>query len=115
MSEVQSIREIKEIEGKDLTVVGTYKPVSLIQKPGKEEYSGHYKVEVNDTLSIILLPPYNPESKRSADEVQKFEGKRVKVSGTISDKTYMEPPSIQNASLSLSHPCFTEIKSIELD
>ncbi|MBO9701821.1 MAG: hypothetical protein J7604_16560 [Sporocytophaga sp.] len=115
MSEVQSIKEIKENQGKDLTVVGTYKPVSLNQKPGTVEYSGHYKIEVNDTLSIVLLPPYNSESKRPTDEIQKFEGKRVKVSGIISDKTYMEPPSIQNAPLTLSLPCFTEIKSIELE
>ncbi|MCR6640641.1 MAG: hypothetical protein NVV82_16975 [Sporocytophaga sp.] len=115
MSKVESIQEIKENKGKDLTVVGTYKPVSLSQKSGTEVHSGHYKIEVNDTLSIVLLPPYNPESKRPSDEVQKFEGKRVKVNGTISDKTYMEPPFIGKEPLTLSLPCFTEIKSIELE
>jgi len=113
MTGIQNKEEINNNEGKELTVVGIYKPVSLSQKPGKEIYSGHYKIEVNDTLSIVLLPPYKPESKRPLDEVQRFEGKKVKVVGTISQKTYMDAPSLMNEPLTLSIPCFTEIKSIE--
>jgi cytochrome c-type biogenesis protein CcmE len=113
MTGIQSKEEIKNNEGKELTVVGVYKPVSFNQKPGKEVFSGHYKIQVNDTLAVVLLPPYKPESKRSSEEVKKFEGKKVKVVGMISDKTYMEAPSLANAPLTVSIPCFTEIKSIE--
>ncbi|HEY8401455.1 MAG TPA: hypothetical protein VIK89_09350 [Cytophagaceae bacterium] len=114
MSGITSVEEIKQNQGKEITVTGIYKPVSLHQKPGKTEYTGHYKIEVNDSLSVILLPPYNPESKRPSEEVKKYEGKKVKVTGIVTDKTYMEAPSIDNAPLTLSTPSFTEIKSIEL-
>lgn len=114
MTGIQNRSEIKNNAGKELTVVGIYKPVSLNQKSGKEDFLGHYQIVVNDTLSIVLLPPYKPESKRPSEEVKKFNGKKVMVVGVISDKTYMEAPSLENAPLTVSIPCFTEIISMEL-
>lgn len=114
MNETITLQEIKQNQGKELTIAGIYKPACLNQKPGRTEYNGHYKIEVSDSLSVLLLPPYNPQSKRAADEVSRFEGKKVKVTGYVTDKTFMEEPTLDNAPLTLSLPCFTEIKKIEI-
>jgi hypothetical protein len=79
-----------------------------------QAFYGMYKIEVNDSLSIILYPPYDPRSKRSADEIENFEGKKVEVTGIISAKTYLNEPSLNAAPQAVSIPCFVEIRSIKL-
>jgi len=96
------------------TVTGLYVKSVLAQKSEIEEHFGHYKLIVNDSLEIILLPPYDPISIRPQEEVQRMEGKFVKVSGVIMDKTYMEKPTLDNDPQYMAKPCFITIDKIGL-
>jgi hypothetical protein len=108
------MNEIKQNNGKEVAITGIYKKALLNQNDKNTTFYGVYKIEVNDTLSVILCPPYNPESKRSAYEIKRLEGKKVKVIGTISDKTFLNEHSIDSAPQTVSMPCFIKIRFIKL-
>ena len=95
------------------TLTGIYSKCILSQK-GEGEHLGHYMLVVNDNLSITLLPPYLPESKRPQAEVARLEGKKVQVTGMITPQTNLSAPTRETQPLSLSMPCFISIDSIAL-
>ncbi len=101
------------IHDEKVTLTGVYTKSSLTKK-GEGKHYGHYKIVVNDTLEVNLLPPYYKEAIRSTEEVQKFEGKKVVVTGIITENTTLSEPSLENQPLTVSVPCFITIESIRL-
>lgn len=97
----------------EVTLTGIYTK-SILSKRDQAEHIGHYKIIVNDTLEVILLPPYLKESIRPKEEVESFEGKKVTVTGIILENTSVSEPSLENQPLSVNIPCFITIESIHL-
>ncbi|MBC8754326.1 hypothetical protein H2O64_06560 [Kordia sp. YSTF-M3] len=95
------------------TLTGVYTKCTISQR-GQAKHSGHYKIVVNDTLEVILLPPYLKEAIRPKEEFQKFEGKKVTVTGIITEDTSFSEPSLEEQPLSVDIPCFITIESIQL-
>jgi len=95
------------------TIKGIYLKSDLTQKKNNQN-AGYYKIKVNDTLEICLLPPYNPKAIRPQEEIVEMEGKMVHVTGIILHKTYLEKPGLENEPLSINKPCFITIESIRL-
>lgn len=98
---------------KEVTLIGTYTK-SFLSKKENKDHSGHYKIIINDSLEVNLLPPYHKEAERPEDEVQKFEGKKVAVTGVVSKNTSLSEPSLENQPLKVDIPCFVTIESIRL-
>ncbi len=98
---------------KEATLTGLYTESNIIKR-GEITNTGHYKIIVNDTLEVILLPPYKKEAIRSAAEVKNFKGKKVTVTGVIVENTSLSAPSIEERSTSVHIPCFITIESIQL-
>lgn len=98
---------------KEVTLTGTYTKSTLIKR-GTANHSGHYKIVVNNYLEVNLLPPYRKESVRSEEEAEKFEGKKVAVTGIITQTTSFSEPSLENQPLTVNIPCFISIESIRL-
>ncbi len=96
-----------------VTLAGTYVK-SMISKKGQGDHLGHYKIIVNDSLEVVLLPPYRKDAVRPKEEVQSFEGKKVIVTGIILENTALSEPSLENQPLTVSIPCFITIESIHL-
>ena len=96
------------------TLVGIYTK-SIITQKGTGTHRGHYKIVVNDTLEVILLPPYEVASIRPSAEIARFEGKKVKVIGVIDAETSLSEPTIEHEPLTVNIPCFVTIESIALD
>ena len=96
-----------------VTLIGIYAK-NIISKKGVGEHKGHYKLIVNDSIEVFLLPPYHKEAIRSKKEAQSFEGKKVEVTGIIREKTSFSVPSLENQPLTLNKPCFVSIESIQL-
>ncbi len=96
-----------------VTLIGVYTK-SIIAKRGTGEHQGHYKIVVNDTLEVNLLPPYKAASLRPTEEVARFEGKKVTVTGLLAKNTSLSEPSIERQPLKVNTPCFTTIESIAL-
>jgi len=97
----------------EVTLTGLYTE-SNIAKRGDALHTGHYKIVVNDTLEVILLQPYKKEAIRKKEEVEKFNGKNVTVTGIIMAKTSLSAPSLENRPPSVNIPCFITIESIKL-
>ncbi len=98
---------------KRVTLTGTYAK-SILSKKGEGVHMGHYKIIVNDSLEVILLPPYHKEAVRPKEEVHSFEGKKVSVTGIILENTPLSLPSLEYQPQSVNIPCFTTIESIQL-
>ncbi len=98
---------------KEATLTGVYVE-SYIIKRGEATHTGHYKIIVNDTLEVTLLPPYKKEAIRPASEVKNFKGKKVTVTGIIVANTSLSAPSIEERPTSVNIPCFITIESIQL-
>ncbi len=96
-----------------VTLTGTYVK-STISKRGQGDHPGHYKIIVNDSLEVILLPPYLKEAVRPKEEAQSFEGKKVIVTGIILENTAFSEPSLENQPITVNIPCFITIESIHL-
>lgn len=110
---ISSFSDITKHEGKSVTVTGVYMKSKLAVKPDFSAFSGRYKLVVNDSIEIVILPPHDNASIRSKEEVEQFENKRVRITGTISTHTYLEKPSLDNSSQTVSIPCFTSVEKIE--
>lgn len=98
---------------KNVTLVGIYSK-SFLSKKDQGDHLGHYKIVVNDSLEVNLLPPYLEESVRPQEEVQRFEGKKVSVNGIITENTSFSKPSLENPPVKINVPCFITIESIHL-
>ncbi len=96
-----------------VTITGTYVKSTLSTK-GEGNHSGLYKLKINDSLEVNLLPPYHKEAVRPKEEVQRFEGKNVIVTGIILRNTAFSEPSLENQPLTVNIPCFITIESIHL-
>lgn len=95
------------------TLTGIYARSTMSER-GLKVNNGHYKIVVNNSLEVNLLPPYLTESVRPKEEVQRFEGKKVVVTGIIIENTAFSPPSLEVQPLSVNIPCFITIESIRL-
>lgn len=106
---------IQQHEGEEMTLEGVYEKSVIAQGPAEDvKHAGHYRIRINDDLKVVLLPPYTEEAVRPQTEAEKFEGKKVRVTGIVYAKTYMRPPSMEYQSQSVNIPSFSEISSIEL-
>ncbi len=100
-------------ENEKVTLTGVYTESTLAKK-GEGKHYGHYKIVVNDSLEVNLLPPYHKEAARSKQEIKKFEGKKVIVTGLIVQITPFSEYSLENQPLTVNTPCFLTIESISL-
>lgn len=111
--EKMSKEENTLVFNKETTIIGIYKKC-ILSKKKEAPHQGHYKIVLDDNTEVVLLPPYEQEAKRSAEEVEQYEGKKVKVKGIIEEETYLEEPSLDYESLTVDVPCFVSITSIQL-
>jgi len=97
----------------NVTLTGRYVKSTLSER-GQGDHRGHYKIIVNDSLEVILLPPYLKESVRPDEEIKSFEEKKVIVTGIILENTAFSESSLENQPLTVNIPCFITIESIHL-
>lgn len=107
-------KDIAKHEGETVAIEGVYTKSIVAVKPGSNIFSGRYKLQVNDSLDIIILPPYKKGSVRPQEEVERFEGKRVVITGVVESNTYLSEPSLENSPQTVSIPCFISVEKIEL-
>ena len=96
-----------------ITLTGVYTK-SIITRRGEGTHYGRYKIVVNDCLEVSLLDTYEKESIRPQEEVERFEGKRVTVTGILWGRTYVAEPLIDYPTQFVGIPCFDPIDTIYL-
>lgn len=102
--------------GEEVTLEGVYVKSYIYMGLDPGSHQGLYQLRVNDTLSVMLLEPYQEKAVRPQEEVTCFENKKVKVTGFILEETILCPPEDDDElnCNGILRPCFTTIKDIRL-
>ncbi len=109
--------QIKPNAGKLVTVIGIYKKLYLPEKmkrPGEKEdtkkvFGGRICIQLSDNSEVAL--EVNKKGIRSEEEIKKFEGKKVSISGIIYS---WAPLWGDGKETSIIMNCLRDIKSIQL-
>jgi hypothetical protein len=100
--------DVAALAGKQVQVEGIYQQQDVRMRPiGQPVYLGHVAVVLDDETPVFLYPPDAAEARRSADEIQRFDDKRVRVSGLLY-------PTIPSEDAMLQAPCLVEVGSVVL-
>lgn len=99
--------------GQTATLMGVYTKNVIAQKT-PSQHRGLYKIVVNDTLEVMLLPPYEKAAVRLEAEVARFEGKKVIVTGRIEEITSVYDPLKEEDPPLVWIPNFATIERISL-
>lgn len=100
-------------DGQDVTVVGVY---GLFPDQPGIDYTGvprAVRITVDDGVGPFLAPYWHKDAIRPADEVGRFQGKRVRVTGRYHRVQPRNPDDPPHAS-AMGGPCVHPIESIEL-
>lgn len=100
-------------DGADVTVVGVY---GLFPDQPGVDYTGvprAVRITVDDGVGPYLEPYWHKQAVRAADEVDRFQGKRVRVTGRYYREQPRNPDDPPHAS-AVGGPCLHPVASIEL-
>jgi len=102
--------ELRE-RGKQVRVIGKYSQVDVRQRPSPPPvYQGHVAIILADRAKVFLHPAWHPNAIRPAEEIARYNHKKVVVVG----KMVPEAPESPEGAASLIAPCMLTIDSIEL-
>jgi hypothetical protein len=84
--------DIQRLSGSRVLLVGTYQQVDMRmrQKP-PPVYRGHVALKLSDGTLVLLEPGWSKAAIRSPEERERYDGKRVEVTGIIHARS-PEPP-----------------------
>ena len=91
-----------------MTVEGVYEQQDVRMMPvdPAQLFEGHAAVVLSDGTPVYLYPPQKPEARRSATERERFEHRRVRVTGLLY-------ASIPGPGAAIRAPCLADISTIE--
>lgn len=104
---IKTEADIEENAGKTVYIEGIYQQedVRMMQVNPETLFLGHVVVVLDDGCPVFLYPPATEEARRSQEEIQQFENKKVRVLGLLY-------PSIPQEGAIQIAPCLTDIQSI---
>ncbi|MBI4237664.1 MAG: hypothetical protein HY696_04490 [Deltaproteobacteria bacterium] len=117
----QTYEEIKHLDGRRVWVEGVYERTNVTKRrhesaPQQSGRSGAGPVQIlcSHQVGVMLGIYYDATGTRSADEVKRFEGRRVAVAGTLhlATPTQRTPEGIELQTM--IGPYLSDISSIEL-
>lgn len=91
-----------------VVVEGIYEQQDVRMRPPTPEplYEGHVALTLNDGARVYLFPQQTPEARRSPEERERFDHRRVRATGLLF-ATNPGPGAVIDA------PCLADISSIE--
>ncbi|WP_017663610.1 hypothetical protein [Baaleninema simplex] len=100
-------------EGLEVRVVGVYQRTMVrTPRPGPpiEVYLGNFEIGLDSRGGILLYPMWHPDAIRPAEEIERYEGQRVVVTGRVVPRAPDDP----SYAATLIGPCFMTVDRIEL-
>jgi hypothetical protein len=95
--------------GKRAAVQGVYHRVDARRKrTGAADESRAAAVRLSDGTVLLLEPSWSPAGARSDDEIGRFNGKEVVVTGIV----HAEAPPPPEPAAAVAGPCITPVESI---
>jgi hypothetical protein len=107
---ITSLDDVRRASGERAEVEGTYQQIDIrMRVKGDPVYLGHAAVILDDGTEVTLEPSWAEEAIRPRDEIDRCEGHRVRVVGTVHEEA-PEPPEPAAALMS---PCVRPVESVE--
>jgi hypothetical protein len=113
--------ELPQLSGRRVSLIGMYRPVLVRKRVGPlldYDRDGNpantVAIETDDHLSVMLEIYYLPRARRSAEERQRFAGRRVKVIGTLHEHTPSATDGSNGEVQTMTGPYVSDIETIEL-
>jgi hypothetical protein len=80
--EVNSKTDVDSLDGKKVAVIGIYEQMNVAKRPGAEpSYIGRANVILSDSTYVMIES--GDEGIRQKKEIKSFDGKRVRIEGTL--------------------------------
>jgi len=113
MGEPTTIERSADIQGHDgerVVVIGIYGQldVRMRQKP-PPQYKGHAAITMSDGNLVLLEPIWSDDSIRSEEERAGWDGKKVKVTGTL----YVRGPEPPEPISTMVMPTLSPVEAVE--
>ena len=98
--------------GKQVRVIGKYTQIDARRrKEPPPVYQGHVALILADRTAVFLYPTWHPSAIRPAEEIARYNHKKVVVVG----KMVPEAPESPQGAASIIEPCMLTIDSIDLE
>jgi hypothetical protein len=108
---VTTAAELAARDGDEVLLVGTYVERDVRMKAAPPPvHHGHAAIQLGDGKLVALLPSWDEDAVRPADEAARFAGKQVEVVGTISKRGIADP----EGGASLMGPTIDEVRALRL-
>lgn len=105
-----SLDALSRVSGQRATVEGRYQQIDVrMRQKGDPVYAGHAAVILDDGTEVTLEPVWAAEAIRPAEEIERFDGQRVRVTGVVHEQA-PEPPE---PTASLMSPCVHPVEAVE--
>jgi hypothetical protein len=105
----ETLADIRTNSGRRARVRGIYQQVDLRMRPkGPPQYSGRAAVRLGDGTEVLLEPSWAPAGVRSPDEIARYEGQAVFVSGTV----HATAPAPAEAVAQIIGPCVSPVEDV---
>lgn len=102
--------DVRANDGQRAAVAGTYEQVDVRQRTrGDPVYRGHAAVRLDDGTRVHLEPTWAQDAQRDDDEIERFEGRRVRAVGTVHE----EPPDPPRPVAYVVAPCLCPVEQVE--
>jgi hypothetical protein len=105
-----SLEAVKGASGQRAAVEGRYRQIDVrMRQKGDPVYAGHAAVMLDDGTEVTLEPVWAEEAIRPAEEIERYDGERVRVTGIVHEQA-PEPPE---PAASLMSPCVHPVEAVE--
>jgi hypothetical protein len=113
-----SFDQVKALDGKRVTLTGVYQRTAVRKGPrdaadDKKAHTVH--IRCDGGVSVMLEVYYAPSGARSDEEIARFQGKRVKVTGVLRARTPEQVMPGGQIAQTMIGPCIVSIESIEAE
>jgi hypothetical protein len=107
---VISMEDVRGASGQRAEVEGRYQQIDVRMRiKGDPVYLGHAAVMLEDGTEVTLEPVWAEEAIRPRAEIERCEGHRVRVVGTVHE----EAPDPPEPAASLIGPCIRPVEAVE--
>ncbi len=109
-SPIAGLSQLQERSGQRAVIAGVYHQVDVRQKQRPPAvYAGHVAIGLDDSTEVYLEPIWSTAALRSPEERNRFDRRRVAVTGVVLARM-PEPPE---PAAHLMGPCVSPVEQVE--
>jgi hypothetical protein len=113
-----NFEQVKALDGKRVTLTGVYQRTAVRKGPrdsADDQKARTVQIRCDGGVGVMLEVYYTPSGARSDEEIKRFQGKRVKVTGVLRARTPEQVMPGGQIAQTMIGPCIVSIESIEVE